>query len=90
MCFCLWQSFSSLYVYLYVLDVNIFVGPGLVGADPQLNIISGRLRQVLAEPVSLVAASLRTGQTVIPVPEPVNVGVRVSIIYVTEVVLPNE
>ena len=81
---------ASLHVYLDVFDVDIFIGPCFICTDPELNVVSSRLWQVLTEPVGSVTALLSFCQTAVSVPEAVIRGVGVSAFSVTEVVISNE
>ena len=81
---------ASLHVYLDVFDVHVFIGPCFICTDPELNVVSSRLWQVLTEPVGSVTALLSFCQTAVSVPEAVIRGVGVSAFSVTEVVISNE
>ena len=51
---------ASLHVYLDVFDVDVFVGPYFICTDPELNVVSSRLWQVLTEPVGSLTTLLGT------------------------------
>ena len=81
---------SSLDVYNYVFNVYVFVGPCLVSTEPELNVVSSRLRQILTEPVGSVTALFSARQTAMSIPQPIVQGERVCAITVAEKVVSDK
>ena len=81
---------ASLHEYLSVFDVDVFVGPYFICTEPELNVVSSRLWQVLTEPVGSVTAVLGFVQTAVSIPETVMEGVCVTAFSVAEIVVSNE
>ena len=84
------DGWPSLDVELKVLNVHVLIAPGLITAQPDLNIVSSWLGKVLTEPGALVTACLKSSWAAQAIPQPIIVGVVVSTFILTAVVITNE
>ena len=83
-------SVSSLNKDVNVLNVHIFVRSWLVGTEPELNIISGGLWKISAEPMTLLTASFSSSKTIMFVPQSIIISICIATLNITEEFLSHE